>query len=83
MTHKDAFWPPEQGQIWVATSEWVGGPRRATDIPIGTRLLIATEPIVYSPNDDSWALEVVWAGGQRRIVASPNDLTSLDWLVGA
>lgn len=49
-------------------------------IGAGTHLLVVSEPGVYSPVDDSRYMEVLWEGGQRRIVAAPKDLMPLEWM---
>jgi len=74
-------WPPQQGEIWVAMSAWCTHISKASaSIAAGTALLVLAPPQPYSPVDDSWALEVVWQGGKRRIVAAPKDLMPLEWL---
>jgi len=52
----------------------------SSSIAAGTALLVLAAPQPYSPVDDSCALEVLWEGGRRRIVAAPKDLMPLEWL---
>jgi hypothetical protein len=53
--------------------------KNSASISVGTSLLVLAAPQPYSPVDDSWAIDVVWQGGRRRIVAAPKDLMPLDW----
>lgn len=81
MRQRPLPWPPKQGEIWVAMSAWTSQP--GADVPplgAGTKILIVTEPRVYSKVDDSRHMEVLWEGGRRRIVAAPKDLMPMEWL---